>query len=90
VPPSVEVGAGVVGSTDVGSAVGASADVGSVVVWTTEVGSPVGCKIDEGSPVDAEASVTVGVALGATVCSASVDVVGVDWSTEPVGDDEEP
>ena len=40
--------------------------------------------------MDAEASVTVGVALGATVCSASVDVVGVDWSTEPVGDDEEP
>jgi len=54
------------------------------------VGSPVDCRVDKGSLVEAAASVTVGVALGATVCSASVDVVGVDWSTEPVGDDEEP
>jgi hypothetical protein len=53
------------------------------------VGSAVVCRVDEGSVVAAEASVTVGVALEVAVCSASLDVVVVDWSTEAVGDDEE-
>jgi hypothetical protein len=54
------------------------------------VGSPplVG-RSDEGSLVDAETSVVVGDVLGATVCTASVDAVGVAWSSEPVGDDDE-
>ena len=47
-----------------------------------------GCRADEGS-VDTE-SVTLGVVLGATACTASVGVVGVvDWSSVPLGGDDE-
>ena len=39
--------------------------------------------------MDAETSVAVGGVLGASVCTASVDAVGVAWSSAPVGDDDE-